>query len=109
MPLEKNMNREQARASAEGYHIHILSLNGKACEYSTDNSYAVENIGKGGFRFVADIAFELDDRVQVSLRFPDGHCQEVLGRICYNDINNDGINAYGFSIIEGFYSLRRTA
>ena len=61
---------------------------------------------QGGFRFVSDIKFELEDRVQVLLRFPDGHSQEVLGRICYTDRLDNDQTAFGFSVIDGFYSLR---
>ena len=88
------MNRNQERASADGYCIQVLIINGE-----------VQNIGKGGFRFISDIKFELEDRLQVLLRFPDDHSQEVLGRICYSEAIDDETFAYGFSVIDGFYSL----
>lgn len=99
------MARDQDRASADGYCIQVLIINGEVQEQS-QKSYYIENIGKGGFRFVSDLPFELEDRVQVLLRFPDGYSQEVLGRICYSDDDAQGQKAYGFSVIEGFYSLR---
>ena len=46
----------------------------------------------------------MEDRVQVLLRFPDDHTQKVLGRICYSEAIDDIDTAYGFSIIDGFYS-----
>ena len=100
------MNRTQDRATADGYCIQILIVNGEVQNQLSLKSYYIENIGKGGFRFLADIAFELEDRVQVLLRFPDGHSQEVLGRICYSDKLDDEQTAFGFSVIDGFYSLR---
>ena len=100
------MNRTQDRATADGYCIQILIVNGEVQNQLSLKSYYTENIGKGGFRFLADIAFELEDRVQVLLRFPDGHSQEVLGRICYSDKLDDEQTAFGFSVIDGFYSLR---
>ena len=99
------MNRDQERATVEGYCIQILIVNGEVLGQSSQKSLYIENIGKGGFRFVSDVKFDLEDRVQVLLRFPDGFSQEVLGRICYTD-PIDTINAaYGFSVIEGFYTL----
>ena len=99
------MARNQDRASAEGYCIQILIINGTVSEQA-EKSYYVENIGKGGFRFISDDEFNLEDRVKVLLRFPDGYSQEVLGRICYSDSSDDGKQAYGFSVISGFYSAR---
>ena len=97
--------RQQERSTAEGYCIQILIINGDVQDDLSHRSFYIENICKGGFRFHCDINFELEDRVQVLLRFPDDHTQEVLGRICYAEELEDGIVAYGFSIINGFYSL----
>lgn len=99
------MARNQDRSSAEGYCIQVLIINGEVQNHLSQKSFYIENIGKGGFRFLSDIRFELEDRVQVLLRFPDNHSQEVLGRICYDDDQGNGLVAYGFSVIEGFYSL----
>lgn len=99
------MARNQARASADGYCIQILLINGNVNKQS-EKLYYIENIGKGGFRFVSELPFELDDRVKVMLRFPDAFSQEVVGRICYSDDNTQDHKAYGFSVIDGFYSLR---
>jgi len=99
------MNRHQERSRAEGFCVQILIVNGEVQDRYSQKSYDIENIGKGGFRLISDFPFELEDRVQVLLRFPDNHVQEVLGRICYSE-EFDGIQkAYGFSIIRGFYSL----
>lgn len=100
------MNRTQDRSTADGYCIQILIINGEVQNKLSLKSYYIENIGKGGFRFVSDVKFELEDRVQVLLRFPDGHSQEVLGRICYCDNLDSDQTAFGFSVIDGFYSLR---
>ncbi len=100
------MTRNQERASAEGYCIQILIVNGEVENQLSHKSFYIENIGKGGFRFISDVKFELEDRVQVLLRFPDDHSQEVLGRICYSEeMLDDKTMAYGFSVIDGFYSL----
>lgn len=99
------MTRGQERSSAEGYCIQILIINGEVQSHLSQKSYYIENIGKGGFRFISDAIFEMEDRVQVLLRFPDGYSQEVLGRICYSNEIEDNQVAYGFSVIDGFYSL----
>ena len=99
------MNRDQERATVEGYCIQVLIVNGEVQDQHTHKSLYIENIGKGGFRFVSDVKFHLEDRVQVLLRFPDGFSQEVLGRICYVDQVDTQKSAYGFSVIEGFYTL----
>ncbi len=99
------MNRNQDRATADGYCIQVLIINGEVQEYLSQKSFYIENIGKGGFRFISEEKFDLEDRVQVLLCFPDNHSQEVLGRICYTDNLGDNKFAYGFSVIDGFYSL----
>ncbi|MBE9560137.1 MAG: PilZ domain-containing protein [Proteobacteria bacterium] len=99
------MKRNQERGAAEGYCIQVLIINGEVQNHLSHKSFYIENIGKGGFRFISDVNFELEDRVQVLLRFPDDHTQEVLGRICYSDSLDDDTKAYGFSVIDGFYSL----
>lgn len=99
------MTRNQERASVEGYCIQVLIINGEVQNNLSHKSFYIENIGKGGFRFISEVNFELEDRVQVLLRFPDDHTQEVLGRICYSDSLDDDTTAYGFSVIDGFYSL----
>jgi len=100
------MNRTQDRSTADGYCIQVLIINGEVQNKLSLKSYYIENIGKGGFRFISDVKFELEDRVQVLLRFPDGHSQEVLGRICYTDKIDNDETAFGFSVMDGFYSLR---
>ena len=99
--------REQSMA--EGCYIHILMVNGEMKESLSRKPYYLENIGKGGFRFISDEPFELEDRVQVLLRFPNDYSQQVLGRICYCDQVDDARIAYGFSVIDGFYSLQDSA
>ncbi|VAW51836.1 hypothetical protein MNBD_GAMMA06-2052 [hydrothermal vent metagenome] len=99
------MNRSHERTSAAGYCIQVLIVNGEVQNHLAQKSFYIENIGKGGFRFLSKIKFNLEDRVQVLLRFPDDHSQEVLGRICYSEQFGDGELAYGFSVISGFYSL----
>lgn len=90
---------------AKGCCTQILTINGEVQDSLSLKEYSIENIGKGGFRFLSDVALELEDRVQVLLCFPDGHSQEVLGRICYAEQTENGQSAYGFSVIKGFYSL----
>lgn len=101
------MKQNQERASADGYCVQVLIINGEVQNHLSQKSFYIENIGKGGFRFLADIKFELEDRVQVLLRFPDDHSQEVLGRICYSEDHDGEQTAYGFSVIDGFYSLAK--
>lgn len=84
-------------------------INGEMPDRLSQKSFYLENICKGGFRFISDEAFELEDRVQVLLRFPNDYAQQVLGRICYCDEIDNNRTAYGFSVIDGFYSLQETA
>ena len=99
------MTKNRDRSEVEGYCIQILIINGEVQDALSQKSFYIENIGKGGFRFISEVQFELEDRVQVLLRFPDDYAQEVLGRICYSEERDDAQIAYGFSVIEGFYSL----
>ena len=100
------MNQNRERTTADGYCIQVLIVNGEVQTHLSQKSFYIENIGKGGFRFLSDVAFELEDRVQVLLRFPGGHSQEVLGRICYKDETGSNHMAYGYSVMDGFYSLQ---
>ena len=81
----------------------ILQVNGRKPDQSQQYKGDIENICKGGFRFVTSKRFELDDRVKARIVFTDGRIQESLGRICYcNEGAEDGSFAYGFSILYGF-------
>jgi len=103
------MKKSRERSAVVGYCIQVLIVNGEVQNFVSQKSFYVENISKGGFRFISDMSFELEDRVQVLLRFPDNRSQEVLGRICYSEERDNNEIAYGFSIIEGFYSLHASA
>lgn len=61
----------------------------------------IENIGQGGFRYLSDEIFVVDDWNKVQLRFSDDRSQEVLGRICYREAPADDNR---FSVIDSFYS-----
>ncbi len=97
--------RNHERSTADGYAIQILVINGQDQKPHSQSSLSIENISRGGFRFISNNQFELEDRVHVSLHFPDGHTQEVIGRICYKDELAGNRMAYGYSILDGFYSL----
>ncbi len=89
---------------AQQCFIHVLNKNGETQNHLTEKSFYIEHICKGGFRFLSKEKFELEDRIQVQLRFPDKHTQEVLGRICYSDAIDADRTAYGFSVLNGFYA-----
>ena len=91
--------------ATDEYQVKILNINGEVQDYLIQHDFYIEHICKGGFRFISSADFALEDRINVQLCFPDGHKQDVLGRICYNDAIDDNRTAYGFSIVEGFYSL----
>ena len=100
------MPREGSRKAGSGYCIQILTIDGQVQDDISQKSFYIQNISRGGFRFIAKIDLEIDSRLQVLLRFPDERVQEVLGRICYCNAVSEGDDiAYGFSVIEGFYSL----
>ncbi len=106
--LQQAMSREFERHPGNEHSIQLLRINDEDVSQSDKLNFTVNNIGKGGFRFEADIALQLEDRVQVLLHFPDGFQQQVLGRVCYCDELEDGRWAYGFSIIDGFYSMQHS-
>ena len=85
----------------------ILSVNGEEPDQSQQYHGIIENISKGGFRFVTSKRFELEDRIKAKIIFTDGQSQETFGRICYcNEDEDNGGYAYGFSIINGFIHSR---
>jgi hypothetical protein len=93
---------------SDSYCIQVLNKNGEVQSHLAEKSFHIENIRKGGFRFLSDEKFELEDRVQVRLRFPDDRTQQVLGRICYSEKIDGDKTAYIFSVIDGFYSLLKS-
>jgi hypothetical protein len=104
------MSRNFNRLSGRAYSLSVHKVNGDASEALCKASIVVENISKGGFRFLCSAALDLEDRVHATLSFPDGSTHNVFGRICYREIvESDEYIAYGFSIIEGFYKLESVA
>lgn len=96
-------SRKYVRQPCEACRCEILSVNGKEPDQSQQYEGDIENISKGGFRFVTPKRFELEDRIMARVFFTDGRSQESFGRICYcNEDEANGQYAYGFSIITGF-------
>jgi len=91
------------------YSINVIDINGEARESLATRTIELEFICKGGFRFLSEETLDLDDRVRVKLKFPDNSSREVYGRICYCDVVDEQTNAYGFSVLSGFYALHDDA
>jgi len=95
--------RKHLRRSCPDCHFEILQINGHEPDQSQKCIDKIDNISKGGFRFVTSRRFELEDRIKAVIFFSGGDSQETLGRICYcNEDEDSGGFAYGFSIINGF-------
>ena len=99
------MTRKHKRVSCEACRCEVLQVNGEEPNEKQAYKGDIENISKGGFKFVTRKQYQLDDRICVRLYFADGRSHETLGRICYCNDDEKGGYAYGFSIISGFYSL----
>jgi hypothetical protein len=98
------MSRNFNRSSGKTYSLCLQKINGEDRDDLKHAKLIIENIGRGGFRFHADVDLEIEDRVRVLLKFPSGQQHEVLGRICYRElIESDELVAYGFSVLQGFY------
>jgi len=96
-------SRKDIRQACIACRCEILQVNGKQPEQSQQYEGNIENISKGGFRFVTSMRFELDDRIKAKIVFADGRSQETLGRICYcNEDENNESYSYGFSVLNGF-------
>ena len=50
---------------AQQCFIQALNKNGEAQNHLAEQSFLIEHICKGGFRFLTDEKFELEDRVKV--------------------------------------------
>ena len=95
--------RRDIRQPCQACRCEILQVNGKEPDQSQQYEGDIENISRGGFRFVTSKRFELEDRIKARIIFTDGRTQESLGRICYcNEDEENGGFAYGFSILNGF-------
>lgn len=98
------MSRNHNRLPGKAYTLCLQQINGVDREDLSNATIFIENIGRGGFRFQANVNLEIEDRVYVLLKFPSGKQQEVLGRICYRELlESDELVAYGFSVLQGFY------
>ncbi len=96
-------SRKHIRQPCKACRCEILLVNGEAPDQSQQYQGSIENISKGGFRFVTSMRFELEDRIKAKVFFTDGRSQETIGRICYcNEDEYSSEYAYGFSIINGF-------
>lgn len=96
-------SRKHIRQPCKACRCEILLVNGEKPDQSQQFEGDIENISKGGFRFVTSKRFELEDRLKARIIFTDGRSQESTGRICYcNEDTVIGAYAYGFSIINGF-------
>jgi len=104
--LEKGISatsRKHIRQPCKACRCEILLVNGKEPDQLQQFEGIIENISKGGFRFVTSKRFELEDRIKAMIYFTDGRSQESTGRICYcNEDEKNGGYAYGFSVITGF-------
>ncbi|MGB5396319.1 MAG: hypothetical protein WBN96_04170 [Gammaproteobacteria bacterium] len=87
------------------YRIQVLNKNGEIQGHISEKSFNIEKIGKGGFLFLSEEKFEIEDIIKVKLRFPDNHTQQVSGRICHSEAAGEHKTAYIFSVTDGFYSL----
>jgi hypothetical protein len=95
--------RKHLRQPCQALRCEILSVNGKQPEPIQQYAGSIENISKGGFRFVTSKRFELEDRIKARIIYTDGRSQETIGRICYcNEEQDSDEYAYGFSILNGF-------
>ena len=99
------MTRKHKRISGEDCRFEVLKVNGEEPGSEQVFDGDIENICKGGFKFITSQKYQLDDRIIVRLHFADGRSHETLGRICYCNDDEQGRYAYGFSVISGFYSL----
>lgn len=96
-------SRKYIRQPCKACRCEILLVNGEKPDQSQQYEGTIENISKGGFRFVTSKRFELEDRIKARVFFTDGRSQETIGRICYcNEVGQSDEYAYGFSIIDGF-------
>jgi hypothetical protein len=95
--------RKHLRQPCKTLRCEILSVNGKQPELIQQYEGSIENISKGGFRFVTSKRFELEDRIRARIIYTDGRSHETIGRICYcNEEEGSDEYAYGFSILNGF-------
>ena len=95
--------RRDIRQACKACRCEILQVNGREPDHTQQYEGDIENISKGGFRFVTSQRFELEDRIKARIIFTDGRTQESMGRICYCNEDSDAGNfAYGFSILNGF-------
>ena len=95
--------RKDVRQPCIACRCEILLVNGEKPDQSQQYQGEIENISKGGFRFVTSKRFELEDRIKAKIIFNDGRTQETVGRICYcNEDEENGNFIYGFSILSGF-------
>ena len=99
--------RKDIRLPCGACRYEILLVNGEEPDQSQQYQGIIENICKGGFRFVTSRRLELEDRITAKIIFTDGRSQVTFGRICYcNEDEDNGNYAYGFSIINGFFHSR---
>ena len=102
------MIRRENRQSIQGAFLDIHRQNpGTMNDYDILTRYPIENISRGGLRFLCHDQFNIDERIQITVHMANGETHSARARICYCDLNNthNGDCHYGVSFLDNFLEM----
>ncbi len=68
----------------------------------------VLNISRGGLCFSSSIAFDVDERIQLTVFKDEEKIHHALGRICYCTDQETADNIYGISFLDNYLKQTTT-
>jgi len=98
------MVRRDNRHAISGAIIQLAPVD--ASTVSTAPAFKVNNISRGGIQFASDKPFELEQRIRLLLKLPNGRQHTATGRICYRDRQpGNGGDYYGISFLDHYLDI----
>lgn len=100
------MVRRDNRHAIQGAIIQLAPVEASAVDSAPE--FQVNNISRGGIQFASTRPFELEQRIRLLLKLPNGRQHSATGRICYRDKQpgNDG-DYYGISFLDHYLDMEQ--
>ena len=101
------MIRKENRKLIQGAFLEVHRSNNRV-ETSDHSKYAIENISRGGLRFLSPDQYSVDERIEIILHLNNGEKHSLMARICYRDeprTASNGSCCYGVSFLDHFLEI----
>lgn len=101
------MIRREKRSAVDGAFVQIVRVARPAEAPNPDTAeYPIENISRGGLRFCGNGEYNIDERIQVTVRLASGERHSAMARICYREQDAPNRHShYGVSFLDNFLEM----